>query len=116
MTALRNVVQQGWPPSKSGISESLYPYFHIQDELVVQDNLIFKCSRLVNPGTMRKEVMSLTHVSHIGIESCIRRAREVMYWLRMSSELKEYILICDIYMAHRSTPAKELLMQHEFAA
>ena len=60
--------------------------------------------------------MALVHASHIGIEGCIRRAIETMYWPRMSSELKEYISKFDICMAHRSTPAKEPLVQHEFAA
>ncbi len=61
---------------------------------------------------MRREMMSLTHASHIGIESCLRRARETMYWPRMVSELKEYISKCDICMAHRSMPGKEPLMLH----
>ena len=73
ITALRDIIQRGWPNTKSGISENLYPYFDIRDELIVQDNLIFKGSQLV----------------------CIR-----MYWPRMSSELKEYISKCDVCMAH----------------
>ena len=60
--------------------------------------------------------MSVTHASHIGIEGCIRRARETMYWPRMSCELKEYISKCDICMAHRTAPGSEPIMQHEFAA
>ena len=75
ITALRDIIQRGWPNTKSGISENLYPYFDIRDELIVQDNLIFKGSQLVIPATMRREMMSLTHASHIGIEGCIRRAQ-----------------------------------------
>ena len=36
-----------------------------------------------------------------------------MYWPRMSSEMNAK---CDICMAHRATPAKEPIIQHEFAA
>ena len=46
-----------------GIQESTYPY--IWDELVVQDDLVFKGLQLVIPAAMRKEVMSVTHSSHI---------------------------------------------------
>lgn len=49
----------------------------------------------------------------IGIEGCIRRARETMYWPRMSTELKDYISKCDVCMAHRAMPSKEPL-QHDF--
>ena len=113
---LRDTIQKGWPAIKSGLSECLYPYFDFQDELTLQDNLIFKGQQLIIPAAMRKEMMSLAHASHIGIEGCIRRARETTYWPHMSSELKEYILKCDICMAYRSSPAKEPLMQHGFAA
>ena len=93
----------------------MYPYFDIPDELVIQDNLIIKVPQLVIPAAMRKEMMSVTrHASHIGTEGCIRRARETMYWPRMSCELKEYISKCDICMAHRTAPGRELIMQHEF--
>ena len=79
MTALRDTVKKGWPALKSGLSECLYPYFDIRDELIIQDNLIFKGQQLVIHAAMRREMMSLTHASHIGIEGCIRRARETMF-------------------------------------
>ena len=60
--------------------------------------------------------MTVAHASHIGIEGCIRRARKVMFWPRMSSELKEYIAKCDFCMAHHTTQGKEPIVQHEFAA
>ena len=65
---------------------------------------------------MRKEMMAVAHASHIGIEGCIRRARETMFWPRMSAELKEYVAKCDICMAHRCSQGKEPIIQHEFAA
>ncbi len=88
MSMLRDTVRNGWPATKSGIAESLYPYFDVRDELTLQDNLIFKGQQLVIPAAMRREMMSRAHASHIGIEGCIRRAWETMYWPRMSSELK----------------------------
>ena len=116
MATLRDTILTGWPSTKSGIFESMFSYFDIRDELVFQNDLIFKDSQLVIPVSMRKEMRSLIHASHIGIEGCIRRAREMKFWPRMSSELKEYISKCDICMAHRSMPASEPLLQHEFAA
>ena len=68
------------------------------------------------PAAMRKEMMALAHASHIGIEGCIRRAREMMFWPRMSSELKGYVSKCDVCLAHRSTQEKEPIVQHEFSS
>ena len=61
-------------------------------------------------------MMAITHATHIGVEGCMRRACETMCWPRMLTELKEYIGKCDICMAHRAIPGKELLQQHDFVA
>ena len=61
--------------------------------------------------------MEVIHASHIGIEGCIRRARESLYWPRMSTELKAYISTCDVCLTNRDyNPGKEPLMQHELIA
>ena len=60
-------------------------------------------------------MMSVVHATHIGIEGCIRRACESMYWPRMTTELKDFITKCDICLAHRYSSGKEPLQQHEFA-
>ena len=43
-------------------------------------------------------------------------AREMMFWPRMSSELKEYVSKCDVCLADCSTQGKEPIVQHEFPA
>ena len=64
------------------------------------------------PAAMCKEMMVLAHASHIGIEGCVRRARETMLF----SELKECVSKCDVCLSHRSTQGKEPIVQHEFPA
>ena len=44
----------------------------------------------------------------------MRRARDNVYWPRMATEHKDYISKCDVCLAHRHTPCKEPLLQHEF--
>ena len=58
--------------------------------------------------------MEKTHASHIGIEGCTRRARDTLYWPRMTTEIKEYISKCDVCMTHRTSQGKEPILQHEF--
>ena len=60
--------------------------------------------------------MEATHTSHIGVEACIRRARDSLYWPCMTTELKEYIAKCNVCMAHCSEQSKEPIQQHDFAA
>ena len=113
---LRDVIQQGWPESKAGVPDSLAPYFTIRDELTAQGNIIFKGQQVLVPASMRKELLKVTHASHIGIEGCLRRARDCLYWPGMSAELKDYVSRCEVCMMHRRRQTKEPLMQHDFAA
>ena len=113
---LRTTIRQGWPKSKSGVPNELRTYYDLRDELTVQDALVFKGPLVVVPAALRKEMMASCHATHIGVEGCIRRARESLFWPRMSTELKEYVSKCDVCMAYRAQPGKETLQQHEFVA
>ena len=53
---------------------------------------------------------------HTGIEGCIRRARDTLYWPRKATKLREYISKCDICLSHRTKQTKEPLLQHDLIA
>ena len=112
MKSLRQVILDGWPPEKSDVPELAQPYFSIRDELVLQEELVLKGDRLVVPAAIRPEMMAMIHSTHIGVEGCLRRARESLFWPRMGTELKEYISKCDVCLAHRASPGKEPILQH----
>ena len=59
---------------------------------------------MVVPAVLQREMMATCHATHIGVEGCVRRARESMFWPRMSTELKDYVSKCDVYMAYRAQP------------
>ena len=84
--------------------------------MTTQDGLVFKGQVVVIPATLRTEMMAKCHATHIGIEGCVRRARESMHWPCMSSDLKDYISRCDVCLAYQSAPHKETLLQHEIMA
>lgn len=116
LTELRATIRAGWPEERSQVSGTVIAYFDIRDELTVQDSLIFKGPLIVIPSTLRREIIELVHATHIGMEGCLRRARDSMYWPRMSTQLKDYISKCDVCMSHRPQQCKEPFQQHEFAA
>ena len=93
---LKTVILKGWPTDKLGIPTEVLPYFPIRDELSVQDGLIFRGERVVIPVTLRAILKDKIHSSHLGIEGCLRRAREALYWPNMNCDLKDYISKCSI--------------------
>ena len=111
---LRDIIRIGWPENRALAPQCVRPYFDVRDELTIQNELVFKGQQIVVPAVLRKELMEKTHTSHIGIEGCIRRARDTLYWPRMTTEIKEYISKCDVCMTHRTSQGKEPMLQHEF--
>ena len=41
------------------------------------------------------------HSSHIGIGGCVRCAHEILYWPRMSAEIRDFVSRCPIYQTYR---------------
>ena len=76
---LRVTIFHGWPESKSDLPETLYPYYDYREPLTVQDEPVFKGQQLVVPACLRKELMAVTHSTHIGIEGCLHQTRESLY-------------------------------------
>lgn len=113
---LRDVIRRGWPSTKSGVPDCVRPYFDSRDELTVQDALVFKRDLLVVPTSMRRELMTVAHTTHMGIEGCLRRMRDTLYWPRMAAEVRAYVSACEICLSMRDAPGKEPLMQHEVIA
>ena len=106
-------IQKGWPTDQSDVENSVMPYFQFRDELIVEDGLVLKSDRVVIPAALRKSVMETIHSTHIGIENCLRRAREYVYWPMMNSEMKSYMSKCDICNKFRAEQTKEPMLSHE---
>ena len=91
---LKEDIQIGWPEEKQELPAVLAPYFSFRDEMSVYEGLIFKGERLLILKQMQPKMKQRLHSSHIGVNGCLRRARECMYWPSMTAELKEYISQC----------------------
>ena len=66
------------------------------------------------PKSLRADMKLRIDSSHLGIEACLRRARECIYWLGMSAEMKLHLYGCETCREPDSiTHVKEILMSHE---
>ena len=90
----------GWPTEKKDLPHQVAPYFPYRDELSVQDGLVFCGERVVIPTDLRQTLKERVHSSHLGIEGCLCRARECLFWPpNMNADLKEYIYLHVRYAA-----------------
>ena len=108
LQAVKAIAQSGWPAEKKELPPLVAIYYHIHDELVIQDGLLFRGDRLVVPKTLQT-----LHSSHQGIESTLRRARETTYWPNMKSNINDFTSKCETCASYSTRRQKETLISHD---
>ncbi|XP_046858591.1 uncharacterized protein K02A2.6-like [Xenia sp. Carnegie-2017] len=112
MKKLRQYVENGWPDLRSKVDLDVLNYWDFKETLSVQDDLLFKGDRVIIPESLRTDMLKAIHQGHFGSESCKRRARECLYWPKMSLEIEAEVRKCEICNAHKSHQQKEPLQSH----
>ena len=62
---------------------------------------------------LRPEMLKLIHESHFGVEKCKSRARELLYWPRISSDIESIVSECDICFKFQKEHQREPLIPHD---
>ncbi|UYV61508.1 hypothetical protein LAZ67_1005103 [Cordylochernes scorpioides] len=94
LKAVVNYLEQGWPDKK--MSQTLLSYWHVKDELGVQNGLLMRGCRLVIPASMKLEILDKLHAGHFGITKTRLRARETVWWPGISEEIAETVRKCSV--------------------
>ena len=113
MQALQNMIVQGWPETRSSCEQSVLEYWNHRDELSIEEGLIFRGQKIVNPKPLRAEMLKQVHTGHLGVTKTLERAKDNIFWPGMAKEIQEYVLHCEVCLTHRDSNAKESLMPHE---
>ena len=95
---------------KIHVPSLIHPYFSMSDELAVHDGLVFRGERIVVPRSQCQTLKEKIHSSHLGIDGCLRRAKEYIYWPNMSQEIRDFIFRCRTF---ETSNIREPLMSHE---
>ena len=104
----------GWPADKTDVVEGAKPYWNYRDEILCQDGILLKGTRVIIPATMRPEMLRIIHSSHLGIDKCKRRALDVIYWPGMSAQnlIEDMVSSCTICSRYQRSNPKEPLLPH----
>jgi len=88
---LRKQIAVGWPAVPTHLPAELREFHPIADELVVCHGLIYEAQRLLIPVTTRIELLDRIHSSHIGVNGCMCRAREAVFWPGMTRAIESTV-------------------------
>ena len=113
MQALRSVVLNGWPGNKEELPGNVREYWCYRDEISSVDGLLFKAQKLIVPQSMRKEMLDRIHESHQGIVKCKQRARDILFWPGMSSQIEDKVSKCSVCNQFQRAQPREPMIIHE---
>ena len=104
---LKTTVLIGWPEQRSEVPISIREYWNYRDEVILHNSILFKRQRIIVPKAMRSEIILRSHAIHLGIEACLRKARDVVCWPGMNSEIKEAVSKCSVCADFQARNPKE---------
>ena len=69
---LKTTVISGWSERKFQVDPILREYWKIKEAISVCDDVLLRNDKLIVPSSLREEMLSQFHSSHLGIENCKR--------------------------------------------
>ena len=112
LQSLKDTVLNGWPQTRNEVPNEIRPYWDFREEVHTSDDLLFKGEKLIVPKSMQREMMEKIHSSHLGINKCKARARDILYWPGMSSQIHDLCSKCPTCLENRKSNPKEPLKPH----
>ena len=112
LQVLKSVVLNGWPESKRDCPKLIHQYWSFRDKITTQNGILYKGQTVIIPTSMRREMLEAIHYSHLGIDSCLRRAGDVLFWPGMSAQVKDFISKCSTCNEYSYKQPKEPLLNH----
>ncbi|XP_044731834.1 uncharacterized protein K02A2.6-like isoform X2 [Chrysoperla carnea] len=103
------LIQEGWPNSKEELPLDVQAYFSFKEELGYYEGLVVKGGQLVIPKSFQSIILREIHRSHKGVESCLRIARENVFWPKISQDISNYVKACSICQAIQKDKPMEIL-------
>ena len=106
---LRYYCQNGWPASKHSVDFTLRPFWKAKHKLSIVNDLLLYNQRIMVPGSLQEATVKKIHSGHLGIQKCLLRAKDSVWWPGYSSQIKAAVSNCQECAKH-STPNREPLM------
>ena len=105
---MKQFVTSGWPASHF-LKGEINQFGQLRHELCIHDNLLLGGSRIVIPASLRGEILSTLHTSHQGNVKCRERARQSVWWPRLSTQVEEMVQNCPTCAKHHFNHAEPLI-------
>ena len=84
---LKQIVLKDWPDNKRHTPSSVHEYWNFRDKISVYEGLLFRGNQAIVSKALRSDMIKQIHSVHLGMEACVRRARDILFWPGMQSDV-----------------------------
>ena len=105
LTRLKGYISTGFPCDKKNLPTDLHEFWPHKEMLSIESGLITCGNRIIVPREMRPGMLQYIHEGHQGKERCLLRARNTVFWPKMTYDVQQLIekyLICMESLNHSS--------------
>ena len=81
----------GWTIDHRMLPQELHTFWNYREDLSMENRLITKGATLLIPSTLRRKVLEQIHDGHLGIEKCMLKARDSVFWPGISNDIRETV-------------------------
>ena len=99
-TRLKGYISTGLPCDKRNLLTDLHEFWPHKEMLSIESGLITCGNRIIVPKEMRPEMLQYIHKGHQGKERCLLRARNTVFWPKVTYDVQQLIekcIICQEY-------------------
>ena len=100
LTRLKGYSSTGFPCDKKNLLTDLHEFWPHKEILSIESGLITCGNRITVPKEMRTEMLQYIHEGHQGKERCLLRARNTVFWPKMTYDIQQLIEKCIICQEH----------------
>ena len=100
LTRLSCYINTGFLCEKKNLPTDLQEYWNYRDTLSIKNGLLTCGSRIIVPKEMQAEMLQYIHDGHQGKERCLLRARNTVFWPKITCDIQELIERCIICQEH----------------
>ena len=100
LTGLKGYINTGFLCDKKNLPTDLHEFWSHKEMLSIKSGLITCRTRIIVPREMRPEMLHYIHEGHQDREHCLLRARNTVFWPKMTYDIQQLIekcMICQEY-------------------
>ena len=76
----KHTITQGWSNTIKEVPSSLQAYWTFREELIVEDGLVLKGTRITIPKNKHNQILQMIHEGHLDLGKCKLQVKDTVYW------------------------------------